>query len=125
MSAFKMKIRRKQNPPCFLLLKVNFSCGIKLIMCYHCGYTYKDNEKIFRLTVCPECGRDAHVCLNCTFYAPGKQHDCRETIDTAVREKDKANFCDYFVLDRAKKSKSPDNKSNTARNDFKALFDDE
>ena len=38
------------------------------------------------------------MCKNCTFYEPGAHWDCRETIPEAVRDKERANFCDYFKL---------------------------
>lgn len=46
--------------------------------------------------VCPLCGSDLHVCLNCIFYDEGKANKCREAQAEYVREKDRANYCDYF-----------------------------
>lgn len=45
---------------------------------------------------CPHCGQDAHVCKNCEFYDQGSYNDCRETSAEVVREKERANFCDFF-----------------------------
>ena len=44
------------------------------------------------------CSKPLKVCLNCTFYEKGMQWDCRESIPEPVREKDRANFCEYFRL---------------------------
>jgi hypothetical protein len=42
------------------------------------------------------CIRDIKVCLNCVFYEELHFHACRESQAEWVREKDKANFCEYF-----------------------------
>ena len=42
------------------------------------------------------CHADAHVCKNCEFYDPKVYNECRETSADVVREKERANFCDYF-----------------------------
>jgi len=64
--------------------------------CYYCGAII--DGKVYRSSVCPECGRDLKTCVNCTFYSPGSHWDCRETISDPVREKEQANFCDFFRL---------------------------
>ena len=77
--------------------------------------------EVFRNTVCPGCGRDLRVCRNCVFYSPGSHWDCRETIREAVRDKERANFCDYFRYS----DRTPDrpNASNeNARDAFDRLF---
>jgi hypothetical protein len=53
---------------------------------------------IYRTTNCPSCGKDLKICLNCRFYEKGAHWDCRETISEPVRDKEKANFCDYFSI---------------------------
>jgi hypothetical protein len=50
-----------------------------------------------RRDACDSCGRDLRVCLNCEFYDANANRQCREpAISEAVRDKDRANFCDYF-----------------------------
>lgn len=39
-----------------------------------------------------------HVCLNCAFYDQSSHHECRETSAEWVRNKEKANTCEYFKL---------------------------
>jgi hypothetical protein len=46
---------------------------------------------------CPNCRADVHVCKNCTFYDPNVYNECREPSADVVRERDRANFCDYFL----------------------------
>jgi hypothetical protein len=54
-----------------------------------------------------DCGADLHVCKNCEFYDPKVYNECRETSADVVREKERANFCEYFQpgtsVDAAKK----------------------
>lgn len=51
---------------------------------------------IGRRDECEFCGADLHSCLNCKFYDTGSYNECRESSASVVREKDRANFCDYF-----------------------------
>lgn len=63
-------------------------------------------EKISFREECPQCRTDLHVCLNCIFYDEGKANKCREPQADYVKERDKANYCEYFRFkdDQAKKS---------------------
>lgn len=65
------------------------------MICYKCKNSYEG--EIFRTTECPVCGADMHVCKNCRFYDTGAHYECRETVDEAVSDKEKANFCDAFM----------------------------
>ncbi len=67
----------------------------RMLKCHSCG-SPMEFDMIYRTTVCPTCGKEVKVCLNCRFYSPGAHWDCKETIPEPVREKDRANFCDYF-----------------------------
>ncbi|MDC7125978.1 MAG: hypothetical protein PQJ46_10455 [Spirochaetales bacterium] len=97
-----------------------------MFFCYSCGHQFDKNFQVYRTTECPSCGRDVRVCLNCEFYSPGANYDCHEHISEAVREKDRANFCDYFKLG----NKNPNNgkieeKADKARTAFNDLFKNE
>lgn len=95
--------------------------------CFSCGHEFGPNDEIVRSTVCPECGKDARVCKNCTFYSPGSHWDCRETIDEPVRDKESANFCGYFSFKTNDKSgpTRPGSKAPDSKKDFLKLFGDE
>lgn len=93
-----------------------------MAQCFKCGGLLA--ERIYRNTLCESCGADAKVCLNCTFYEPGAHWDCRETIPEAVREKDRANFCDYFVASN-RTVETKENDQSSARDAFSSLFGDE
>jgi hypothetical protein len=88
-------------------------------MCYNCGTVIE--TKIFRSTTCPACGRDVRVCLNCVFYSPGSQWDCREHISEPVRDKEHSNFCDFFKYKNdSSELKHPEKES--SRKAFDDLF---
>lgn len=93
--------------------------------CFRCGATLP--ERIYRNITCEQCGADAKVCLNCKFYDESAHWQCRETIPEAVREKDRANFCDYFhplAASRAPRTGGAADDSG-ARDAFSKLFGDE
>ena len=73
--------------------------------CHKCK-TESPLEKISFREECPVCGYALHVCLNCMFYDTGKANSCREDQTDYVKEKDRANYCEYFrfVDDAPKKS---------------------
>ena len=80
-------------------------------------------EKIYRNTLCASCGRDLRICRNCKFYSPGSQWDCRETISEAVRDKERANFCDWFsAADDSRVVSGSQEKAQNARSAFDKLF---
>jgi hypothetical protein len=64
--------------------------------CWHCGRTLSGADYA-REKRCPGCAKATHVCRNCQFYRPGRPNDCAEPIAERVVDKDRANFCDYFV----------------------------
>lgn len=67
------------------------------LVCFHCRYEMSFAEAVGRREECPQCRSDVHVCKNCDFYDPKAYNECRETQADVVREKDRANFCDYFT----------------------------
>jgi hypothetical protein len=64
--------------------------------CFRCRKGVDTPEGTSRRDECPHCGADLHVCLNCEFYEEGRANACREPQVEPVKEKDRANFCDYF-----------------------------
>jgi hypothetical protein len=57
----------------------------------------KFEEKISRTEECPHCGADVHSCLNCLNYDRSAHNQCREPLSEWVSDREKANFCDYFL----------------------------
>ncbi len=67
------------------------------IVCWRCGASLEAlTLPLSRLDECPGCGVQVHVCRLCEFFAPGKPKQCREDDAEEVKEKERANFCDYF-----------------------------
>lgn len=73
--------------------------------CYKCHSPIAIYDRSMR-GECAKCGADIHVCLNCYFYDEGKANRCREPQVDYVREKDRANYCEYFRLREGEKQKS-------------------
>lgn len=90
--------------------------------CYHCGTEFPAPFSVYRSTVCPSCGKDVKVCLNCRFYEPGAHWDCRETVNELVVEKDRANFCEFFALSTEHRASRGAGAAKEARSDFDKLF---
>jgi hypothetical protein len=65
--------------------------------CFHCHKELKFSDKVARRDECPHCRNDVHVCKNCEFYDPKAYNECHEPQAEVTREKDRANYCDYFT----------------------------
>ncbi len=66
-------------------------------LCFSCQKELKFSDaKIGFREECPHCRADVHVCKNCHFYDPKAYNECREPSADVVREKDRANYCEYF-----------------------------
>lgn len=65
------------------------------VFCFHCK---KVNEvtQVGRRDECSFCRSDLHVCKNCQFYDPKSYNECKEPSAEVVKEKEKANYCDYY-----------------------------
>jgi hypothetical protein len=94
--------------------------------CWKCGEAIQvpAGDKVGNRGACPKCDADLHACRNCQFYDRSKNNQCREPQAEWTRDKEAANYCDYFqpnptLMARAGRS-SP--KANDARNKFNSLF---
>ena len=66
------------------------------IQCFHCKEISQIADKVGFREECLKCRSDLHVCKNCQFYDAKVYNECRETSADVVREKERANFCDFF-----------------------------
>ena len=92
--------------------------------CWKCGTEIQlaASARVLKNDTCPSCDRDLHVCFNCRFYDFSAHNQCSETQAEWVRDKEKANYCDYF-----EPSKSPIGKSKSSgdpKSAFNKLFRD-
>jgi len=66
--------------------------------CFTCKKEVALSDKPGFREECPHCFADIHICYNCQFYDDTAYNDCRETSADRVVDKEKANYCEYFVL---------------------------
>ena len=64
--------------------------------CHKCRKELSIGPRVGRKDECPHCHADLACCLNCKFYDRSASKQCREPMAELVREKDKANYCDFF-----------------------------
>lgn len=66
------------------------------VFCFHCKKTNEGLLQIGRRDECSFCKSDLHVCKNCQMYDPKSYNECKEPSAEVVKEKEKANFCDFY-----------------------------
>lgn len=68
-------------------------------VCWHCGASLAElTLPLSRFDICKQCRAELHVCRQCIFYDVTVARQCREPIAEEVRDKQRANYCDYFVI---------------------------
>ncbi len=77
---------------------------------------------IGRSTICPSCKKELHSCLCCEYYSPSSHWDCRENINDPVTDKERGNFCDFFMLKTKPTETKNTSKAEEARKKLEALF---
>lgn len=90
--------------------------------CFSCGESLEFVDRVGFREECSKCGEDCHCCKNCEFYDPGSYNECREPSADVVREKDRANYCEYFQANgsaRAGEGSSKDDLMSAAEALFK------
>jgi hypothetical protein len=67
------------------------------LVCWKCGASLAElSLPLRRLEECTSCHAELHVCRMCVDYDTSKAKSCREPIAEEVKDKEHANFCDYF-----------------------------
>jgi hypothetical protein len=67
------------------------------LRCWKCGAALAAlSLPLRRLDECPACHAELHACMMCEFYDVRVAKSCRETVAEEVKDKQRANFCDYF-----------------------------
>lgn len=77
---------------------------------------------IGRRDECPFCRQDLHCCLNCRFFDPTASKQCRESAAELVKDKDRANYCDYFVFGESRTAEAQSGEVEDARKALGDLF---
>ncbi|HZS07705.1 MAG TPA: hypothetical protein VFD58_22910 [Blastocatellia bacterium] len=94
------------------------------MVCHNCSREVKLVAKVARTDECPHCDADLHCCKNCRFFDPGKNNQCSETSAEYVRDKTRANFCDYFEPNKRLPLNTRDSSTGAAKTDVRSAFDD-
>lgn len=90
-------------------------------VCHHCRKEVVIPKVIGRKDACPFCDTDLRCCLNCLFYDARVYNQCRESQAERVLDKDRSNFCEYFVFGDADPERAPVIKQ-TAKDKLESLF---
>jgi hypothetical protein len=93
------------------------------LVCWKCGNSLADlSLPLSRLDECKQCTAELHVCKLCEFYSTAVAKHCRETIAEEVKDKERANFCDYFKPRPDAYSTVKQDAAAKAKSDLDALF---
>jgi hypothetical protein len=93
------------------------------LVCWKCGASLADYTlPLRRLEECRQCGAELHVCKMCEWYSIAVAKHCREPIAEEVKDKDRANFCDYYKPRPGAYSAAPLDAAAKAKSDLDALF---
>lgn len=94
--------------------------GVNMV-CHSCKRDITLGATVSRTEECPHCGADVHCCLNCINYDPSAHNRCREPQAEWVSDREKANFCDFFMPNRLTSAGTSSNVTD-ARKAFDSLF---
>jgi len=93
------------------------------IVCYRCGASLTVlSLPISRRDQCPECSADIHVCKMCCHYDRAVVRQCREDGAEDVTEKERPNFCDWFVANENAFDPEQKSEADAAKAALDALF---
>lgn len=92
--------------------------SLKCIFC-SAELTYTAGSKLGFQEECPKCLRDLHCCKMCQFYHPQSYNECKESSAERVVDKEKKNYCDYFILGDANSGKPEQDAMSAAEALFK------
>ncbi len=90
--------------------------------CHRCEKELIIEDRVGRAETCPSCGTDLKCCRNCAFYDAGSYNQCREPQADRVIEKDRSNFCDYFLFRDSSRSKPAPDKKLDPKSKLDSLF---
>ena len=93
------------------------------VLCWKCGApVVGEPMPLSRTAACKSCNTDLYVCKMCLYYDTGKAKSCQEPIAEEVRDKERANFCDYFKLKPNAHDAARQSQQEQAKQKLEALF---
>ncbi len=91
--------------------------------CWKCGASLAGVPlPLPREAVCPKCRAWLHACRQCRLYDTRLTTRCREERAEEVRDKDGANFCDWFQPNPDAHRPSAGDKTAAAKSKLDELF---
>ena len=92
-------------------------------VCWKCGASLEGLPRPFgRREECPACRAELHVCRMCRHYDPRVSRACREPVAGEVKDKERANFCDWFQARQGAGPGSPGGSDASSRQALEALI---
>lgn len=88
--------------------------------CTFCDAEVEVIDRVGRLDECPSCKRDLHACLQCQLYERGAHNQCRESQSGYITDKERSNFCEFFIFGRDVKRENLD--INKTKEKLESLF---
>ncbi|MBW2030950.1 MAG: hypothetical protein JRH06_05195 [Deltaproteobacteria bacterium] len=92
------------------------------MQCAFCHEIIQVEGKVSRQDTCPHCHRDLRCCRQCKFYDQNAYNECREVSAERIVDKERANFCDYFIIRGSKEGSGSHNRTVEAKKALEALF---
>ena len=93
------------------------------LVCWKCGAPLTDVPMpLSRLSECLQCRAELHVCRMCGFYDPRKPESCAEERADPPKDKQRANFCEYFQPKTNAFQSRDDSAVTQAKDELERLF---
>jgi len=92
------------------------------MVCAFCNKKIRTHGKVSRQDVCPHCNRDLRCCKQCKYYDQSAYNECKEVAAERIIDKERANFCDFFVPKGSVGGGGSFNRTKEAKEALEALF---
>lgn len=95
------------------------------IACFRCGASLASlSLPLSRRDECPECSAHLHVCRMCRHFDPAAVRQCLEDDAEDVTDKERLNFCEWFVPSEDAFDSAAKAEADRAERSLDALFGD-
>ena len=93
------------------------------VACFRCGASLAAlSLPLSRQDACPACSTHLHVCKMCKSYDASVTGQCLEDDAEEVFEKERLNFCDWFVAGEGRFDAAAKAEADKATQELNALF---
>jgi hypothetical protein len=95
------------------------------IVCFRCGASLAElSLPLTRRDECPDCSAHLHVCRMCRYFDPTAVRQCLEDDAEDVADKERLNFCEWFVPSENAFDPAAKAEADKAKESLDALFGD-